>query len=61
MGRRMQLREVTEDERQAVARLAHSRTAPGRAVERARVVLGALDGGMVEDIAADLHLARTTV
>src|SRR5689334_22708706 len=61
MGRRMQLREVTEEERQAVTRLAHSRTAPARAVERARVVLAALDGMMVEDIAADLHLSRNTV
>ena len=61
MGRRMQLREVTEEERQAVARVAHSRTAPARAVERARVVRAALDGKMVEDIAADLHLSRNTV
>ena len=41
MGRRLQLREVTEEERRAVRRLAHSRTAPARAVERAQVVLAA--------------------
>jgi len=35
MGRRLHLREVTSEEREAVARLAHSRTAPARAVERA--------------------------
>jgi transposase len=61
MGRRLQLRAVTNEERQAVARLAHSRTAPVRAVERARVVLAALDGQMVEEIAAEQHLARNTV
>ena len=39
MGRRLQLRAVMSEERQAVARLAYSQTAPARAVERARVVL----------------------
>jgi transposase len=61
MGRRMQLRAVTSEERQAVTRLAHSRTAPVRTVERARVVLAALDGQLVEDIAADLRVSRNTV
>ena len=61
MGRRLQLLEVSEEERQAVARLAHARTAAARAVERAGVVLAALDGHPVEEIAADLHLARNTV
>ena len=61
MGRRLQLREVTDEERQAVVRLARSRTAPARAVERAQVVLAALEGAPVEEIAARLHLARNTV
>jgi transposase len=61
MGRRMALREVSEEEQQAVAKLAHSRTAAARAVERAQVVLAALDGRMVEEIAADLRLSRNTV
>lgn len=64
MGRRLQLgqlREVSSEERQAVERLAHSRTAPARAVERARVVLAALEGASVEEIAVRLHLARNTV
>ena len=61
MGRRMTLRDVSEEERQAVAKLAHSRNAPARAVERAQVVLAAIDGTMVEDIAADLRLSRNTV
>jgi transposase len=57
----MQLRAVTDEERQAVKRLAHARTAPARAVERARGVLAALEEQTVEDIAADLRRARTTV
>ena len=61
MGRRMQVREATNEEREAVAKLAHSRTAPVRAVERARVVLAALDGQLVEEIAAQQHLSRNTV
>lgn len=61
MGKRLQVREVTSEERQAVKRLAHSRTAPARAVERARVVLAALEGARVEEIAVRLHLARQTV
>ena len=40
MGERLQVREVTDEERQAVKRLAHSRTAPARAVERAQGAVG---------------------
>jgi hypothetical protein len=76
MGRRVPLRAVTDEERQAVARLARARTAPARAVERAQVVRAALEGAAlegaavegaavegaaVEDIAVRLHLARNTV
>jgi transposase len=61
MGRRLQLGEVTEEERRAVRRLAHSRTAPARAVERAQVVLAALEGAAVEEIAVRQHLARNSV
>lgn len=61
MGKRLQLQEVTDEERQAVQRLAHGRTAPVRAVERAPVVEAALAGATVEEIAAQLHLARNTV
>ena len=61
MGRRLQLRAVSEEERTAVKRLARSRTAPARTVERAQVVEAALDGTRVEDIAAQLHLARGSV
>lgn len=61
MGKRLALREVSEEERLAVKRLAHARRAPARAVERARVVDQALEGKPVEQIAADLGLARNTV
>ena len=61
MGKRVQVREVTTEERKAVKRLAHSRTAPARAVERARVIQAALEGMTVEQIAVALGLARNTV
>lgn len=61
MGKRLQVREVTSAERETVKRLAHARTAPARAVERAQVVLAALEGATVEEIAVRLHLARNTV
>jgi transposase len=61
MGRRLQLRAVTDEERQAVKRLARSRTAPARTVERAQVVQAALEGAPVEEIAVQLHLVRNTV
>ena len=64
MGKRLdlaQVRDVTEEERQSIKRLAHSRTAATRTVERARVVHAALEGKQVEEIAAHLGLARATV
>lgn len=64
MGKRLdvaRVRAMSEEERAAVKRLAHSRTASVRAVERAQVVEAALAGAAVEGIAAQLHLARGTV
>ncbi|MEO7002975.1 MAG: helix-turn-helix domain-containing protein [Ktedonobacterales bacterium] len=61
MGKPVQIRETSEEERQTVARLARSRTAPARAVERARVTQAALAGETVEQIAVHLGLARNTV
>jgi transposase len=64
MGRRLQVtqvRAVRDDERQAIKRLAHARTAAARTVERARVVEAALEGATVEEIAVRLHLARNSV
>ena len=61
MGRRLQLRAVSEEERGAVKRLAHARTAPARTVERAQVVEAALDGTAVEDMAVQRRLSRATI
>lgn len=51
MGRTLVLREATAEERTSIERLAHSRTAPTRAVERAEVALAALKGEHVGAIA----------
>jgi transposase len=59
--RRLRLRELTGAERMAVERLAHSRTAPARQVERARIVWRASQGQMAAAIAAALRLTAYTV
>jgi transposase len=59
--RRLRLRELTEDEQAAVERLAHSRTAPARQVERARIIWRASQGEMAPAIAAALGLTAHTV
>ena len=46
----MQVREAISNERQAIKRLAHARTAPVRAVERALVVELALAGVTVKEM-----------
>lgn len=61
MGRTLALREPTEEERTALARLAHSRTTAARLVERARVVWAALQGERVDGIAARFHVTAATV
>jgi transposase len=59
--RRLRLRELTEAERMAVEKLAHSRTAPARQVERARIVWQASQDRMAPAIAAELRLTAYTV
>lgn len=59
--RRLRLRELTEEEQAAIERLAHSRTAPARQVERARILWQASQGEMVPAIAAALRLTAETV
>ncbi len=61
MTRILSLRDVTAQERAAVERLAHSRTAAARLVERTRVVLAALDGERVSAIAERFHVTGATV
>jgi len=57
----LQVRALTDDELAAIPRLAQSRTAPARAVERARIVLAAHRGERVPAVAARLGLAEKTV
>jgi transposase len=59
--RRLRLRELTDAEQATVERLAHSRTAPARQVERARIVWHASRGEDVARIAHELRLAAYTV
>ncbi len=59
--RRLWLRDLSEEERIAVERLAHSRTAPARQVERARIIRRASLGEMAPTIAAALGLTAYTV
>jgi transposase len=57
MGKRLQLRDLSEEERRALERMARSRTAPARQVERAKVVLAAASGEGIGAIAARFHLS----
>jgi len=61
MGKRLRLRELSEAERQTLERMARSRTAPARQVERAQVVLAAASGEGVGAIAERFHLSLGTV
>src|SRR5690348_17175839 len=56
----IRLRELTETERTHIERLAHSRTAPARQVERAQIVWLARQGLSVPAIAAHLNVAQKT-
>jgi transposase len=57
----LHVRSLTDTERTTLARVAHSRTASARAVERARIVWLASQGQPVPAIAAALHLSANTV
>jgi transposase len=57
----LRLRHLTAEERIAVEKLAHSRTAPARSVERARVIWHASRGEPSSAIAAALRLHAETV
>ena len=57
----LRLRDLTNEERVAVERLAHSRTAPAREVERAQVLSRASRGESPARIAAALGLHEETV
>ncbi len=57
----LRLRELTAEERSAVDKLAHSRTAPARRVERARIIRQASRGAGAPEIAETLRLDAYTV
>lgn len=57
----LELRAPTRDERSALGHLAHSRTAPARAVERARIISRAHTGATAGEIAAACGVAPETV
>ncbi len=59
--RQLRLRVLADAEQVAIERLAHSRTAPARQVERARIIWHASRGEDVARIAAQLRLAAHTV
>jgi transposase len=61
MPRTLSLRDLTTEERAAVERLAHARTSPARLVERARVVLAAVEGERVSAIAERFQVTAATV
>jgi transposase len=57
----IKLRTLTPEEKAAIAKLARSRTAAAREVERARVILLASKGKRVPAIAQELELTEITV
>lgn len=61
MTKTIQLRPVSEAEKQMLVRLSHSRTAPLRHVERAQIVLGWLGEQRPEAIAQDVGCNVTTI
>ena len=56
----LRLRELTAEERSAIDRLAHARTAPARRVERARIIWYASQGQSAPAIAEQLRLDADT-
>jgi transposase-like protein len=61
MGQAVRIRAVSEEERKAIERLAQSRTAAVRLVERGRLLHLSLHGQPVPAIAQALHLSQETV
>jgi transposase len=57
----IKLRELTDEEKAAIAKLARSRTAAAREVERARIILLASKGKRVPAIEQELELTEITV
>jgi len=56
----LRVREVTEEERAKLERIARAKTAPMRLVERARIVLAALEGLTAPQIGAQVGVGEAT-
>ena len=61
MRKRLQVRALTSSEQRAITRLARSRTAASRLVERARIIQQASHGRSVAEIAAQLNVSEMTI
>jgi transposase len=61
MSNKVSLRPLTPEERQQIEALAHSRTAPARTVERARIIRAATEGQGPAQVARSLGISRPTV
>jgi len=61
MRKRLQVRTLTPNERQAIEQLARSRTEATRLVERARIIQQASQGRAVAEIAERLNVSEMTV
>lgn len=61
MATRVTLRELTDEERKELGRLAHSRTEQARLVQRARIVLGCADRERPAHLAVRLGVTPATV
>lgn len=61
MPRRLQVRELSEKEREILQQTARSRTAAIRQVERARIIQASSEGKSVTDIATHLSLKEAKV
>jgi len=57
----LRVRAMTTEEKEHVERLARSRTEPARLVERARIILAAIQEKRVPAIARQLHLSENAV
>lgn len=61
MPKRLRVRPLTEEELREITRLAHARTEPARAVERAQIVWRAHQGDRVPAIARTLGRSEATI
>jgi transposase len=61
MPQKLRVRNLTSDEQLIIERLAHSRNAPAREVERAQIILYSHQGESVQRLAKRLGLCTATV